>query len=798
MYTKFSIKLPFFFLLSILFLNLNILAQGSCDNDTIAPMVVCQGNINLSIEEYENDVVIQAAALDNGSSDNCTSSENLNFRITLNGNTSTPPVATFLKLAEGEYTIYLWVGDEDNNWNICQGHVIIGQGCSEDLTPPTALCFLGMQVVVEGDPAQVTISAASLNQESFDNCTAPEDLFFRIVGGTNSTTPPTTETIEFTTDDLGTQDVTLWVGDMEGNWSNCITNVQVTLPSDTRISGKVFIENNGNCELDENEQGMEAQSVAITGNISNQTYYAVTDANGFYSVNVPNDTEDTAYTIKLATTLNYGMNCPNSQIISSPLAAEINLNIPVELPAACHLLTIDVGTPYLEHCAANTYYVNYCNYGTATVENAMITLVLPETLTLDSAMVDFIPLGDNRFSISVGQVEAGACGSFEFYTFLDCEAVVGQAHRVAVEIIPSSNCESINPDWSGASIQIIGICDEENEEVIFEIINVGDGDMDDVQQYIIVEEIILLKKEDFKLDSGESLMVTLPADGTTWHIGTEQVPFHPGFSQPSVTIEGCGGVNTLGIATMFHEDEADAAHSIDYQQSILSPVWNELQVYPAGYGEENYIKSSVMLEYLISFTNDFDETAKQVVIEFELSEYLNLSTIRPGISNGVYEFELEDNIARFIFNDLATLTDDFGFVKFGVAQQANNAGGTVIQNQAVIYVDNDILYAAEPTFHTVGKNFIEVTSSTNHTEFVNATLQVFPNPVIDILTLQIIDYQLIEGVFKLFNTKGQLLTSFTFEEQKITIENLDLPTGLYFYQIEDEGVLVQSGKLAVK
>lgn len=77
----------------------------------------------------------------------------------------------------------------------------------------------------------------------------------------------------------------------------------------------------------------------------------------------------------------------------------------------------------------------------------------------------------------------------------------------------------------------------------------------------------------------------------------------------------------------------------------------------------------------------------------------------------------------------------------------------------------------------------------------SAELHVFPNPFTNALTITMADASPdLNGVLSLYNyTGGQVLTVHLTE--KTTVLDVNLPSGIYFYQISDHGKTLQSGKL---
>ena len=242
----------------------------------------------------------------------------------------------------------------------------------------------------------------------------------------------------------------------------------------------------------------------------------------------------------------------------------------------CPQLEVNIHTPFLRRCMSSTFYVEYCNHGTAAEDSATIEIDFDAFLTIDSASVPMAALpGINNYEIDIGTLPIGACGSFEVYTTLGCESVVsGQGHCTTAHIYPDSFCVPPNPLWNEASIQVSSRCEDE-DTLKFTIENVGSGNMLTPGGYIVIEDVILKTDSTFQLNAGDSLTFKQPANGSTWTLQAEQVPEHPGKSSlPTTVLEGCGvnsaGTFTTGILSNTTPDDEDFFLDIDWQENVES------------------------------------------------------------------------------------------------------------------------------------------------------------------------------------------------------------------------------------
>jgi PKD repeat protein len=177
---------------------------STCDasvtiEDNVAPTAICQ-DITVQLDA-NGEVVITAADIDNGSFDNCGT-----VTLTIDGGANDQ---TFDCTSVGVQTVTLTVTDANGNTSTCDAQVTI-----EDNVAPTAIC---QDITVQLDAnGEVTITAADIDNGSFDNC---GDVTLTLDGGASELT--------FECASAGTQTVTLTVTDQSGNTSTCDASVTV-------------------------------------------------------------------------------------------------------------------------------------------------------------------------------------------------------------------------------------------------------------------------------------------------------------------------------------------------------------------------------------------------------------------------------------------------------------------------------------------------------------------------------------------------------------------------------------------
>jgi gliding motility-associated-like protein len=165
--------------------------------DNTPPTAVCQ-DVTVSLDAA-GEGSLTAIQVNNGSSDNCTDSDNLILSI---------DKTSFDCSDIGNTTVTLTVEDENGNTATCSSTVTI-----EDERAPTAVC---QNITINLDGAgNASIVPSDVDGGSSDNCSLDNAAF--------TITPNA-----FTSADLGDNNVTFTVYDMAGNSASCTAVVTVT------------------------------------------------------------------------------------------------------------------------------------------------------------------------------------------------------------------------------------------------------------------------------------------------------------------------------------------------------------------------------------------------------------------------------------------------------------------------------------------------------------------------------------------------------------------------------------------
>lgn len=567
------------------------------------------------------------------------------------------------------------------------------------------------------------------------------------------------------------------------------------------ITGKIARDEQINCTVDGNELVLPNFWVSATK--GNDTYYAISDSLGEYRFTL--DTGE--YIITLHPPNNLWTPCDNEVAVEVESDSTSTLDFSMETISDCPLLVINSSFPIARPCFDNnTMVVQYCNEGTQLAENAYVKIEIDEDLSYVNSSISLTSQNGNLLTFDIGNVDVTECGSFTVTYMLDCETELGEDICIQSHIYPDTTCLPTNPNWNGAFVEVDIEC--QDSLVNFYLENTGSADMPSENEYIVIEDAILLISEPFQLAEGEVETFSLPANGSTYRIIAEQVEFAPGDPFPTAYIEDCnynsmnsssGFVNqfSLGDDTPFWDNECTIA------TSSFDP--NDKQGFPVGYDDGSnyiyYIRPNTDLEYLIRFQNTGSDTAFTVKIRDKISPNLDISSIKVGASSHPYEWRIYDkDILEFTFN-VIMLPDSnvnepasHGFVEFKISHKEDLPLGSLIWNTAAIYFDyNDPIFTNE-TLHKIEENFITV--STQRPIKEDYSLLVRPNPFQGFAIFEM-KKEIKDGLFELYDVTGKLAWQQKFSGSEFELKRNTLTAGIYFYKISGNGNAINSGKIII-
>ena len=628
------------------------------------------------------------------------------------------------------------------------------------------------------------------------------DAAYQFPNTANPLSPAYPESVvinNFSADVTAVHFVAVKIGDVN---NTALPSLRVQEDHFSYIRGRVFHDENDNCQSDNGEIGPVTWIVRAEGALGT-TFYGATLPNGEYRINVPLG----SYTVSVVLPSDniWDIQCNNAQqVVFTEFMEQANgVNFGVRSDSDCPQPEVNIGIEFLRRCFENTYTVQYTNQGAEPIEDAYVNVTLDPFFTFVGSSLPVAAVNGRTYTFEVGDVEVFGTNTFTVTISVSCEAELTQTHCISAEMFPVAPCE-IDPNWSGASLRVAGEC--QGDQVVFTITNEGE-DMNDPVEYIVVEDIMIqLMEDDLLLGSGQSRQVELPANGSTWRLELRQVAFHPDNNYQAAFVEGCGtGESSFGFINQFSLGDEKPNYDLDCMPNIGAYDPNDKQGFPLGVGEEGFIRPGQALDYLIRFQNTGTDTAFTVVVRDTLSEWLDLASIRPGTSSHPYAFNFSDeNAIQFVFSNIMLPDSNVnepashGFVRFSIRQRPDVPLGTAIRNRAGIYFDFNEPVITNTTLHTVQENFLTTVDVKDVAVRPGLELNVFPNPVSHSAQFQFSSGGIERGLLQVWNAQGQLVGTQPFSGDQTTWNASGMRQGLYFFQIVSGGQTVASGKMLVR
>ncbi len=588
-----------------------------------------------------------------------------------------------------------------------------------------------------------------------------------------------------------------WYGETPNNFIDSTTAIVSFIDNPSFIKINLMIDSDENCMFDASELPFAGMGVQVTN--GDETYYGTTNANGMTTITV--ESPDT-YEVSIPSVQYYPYwnLCQESFTVDSEPNQTSEVTFLLDEIEICPDLWVDLGTFRLRRCTEETYYIYAGNQGTEPAIDPYVTIEFDPFLTVVNSSLSWSNQVDNTYTFDLQDLAVNETEFFTVTVSVDCDVPLGQTHCSTAHIYPDSICTEPSVDWDGSSVKVSGECI--NDEVQFTIENVGTGNMLEALEYIVIQDNILLDEPgDFQLVAGQQLQLPFMPAGATLRLEADQANGHPGFSMPTVAVEGCGGTPfSTGFVTIFGEDDQNFSVDTDCQENVDSYDPNDKQGFPKGYGNANYIRVGEEIDYLIRFQNTGTAPAINVNIVDQIDPGLDFSTLRPGASSHDYTYEVfGDREINFKFaninlpDSVSNEPESHGFVKFKIKPLKDLPLETTVFNKAAIYFDFNPPVLTNETQHTIGEKFI----LTDIQNLLGASIQtkVQPNPFSISTTIIVEGMENQQLTFRLYDQLGQLVRQEQFADTQLEFVRGNLSPGIYFFEIADAKQKISIGKI---
>ncbi len=564
------------------------------------------------------------------------------------------------------------------------------------------------------------------------------------------------------------------------------------------VTGRVFLDTLENCAYDAGEPWMPNTSIILELLPSGAGGTVVSP---FMSAQIyvpPGDTLARVYALGLN---HPGGSCTLVYEFSVPGDQDINLTAYFPVQAVdCPQLRVDISAPPPQPCLNQTYAVRSCNYGLSEAEGVYAEVQLDPRLTFQSSSIPATPLPGNRWRFELGTIQSFDCSAFTISCQLDCDVAAGEVVCSEARIFPDTVCLP-DTSWNGARVLAQAICS--GDSVHFTLTNQSLIPTAPALDYIIAEDLIMYRQDVYQLGAGDSVKFSMEANGATWHLRARQQPGYPGGWFTNATIEGCGTNPSTGVFLQYPFSAGQFNRSRECQAAQLTDSSNAVAAFPVGYGSAHLIERGDELEYLVQFQNTGADTAHTVEIWIDLPAGLNPGSVIPGAASHPYTFSQNQNgLLRFVFENInlpdsaANPANSRGFVSYRAWPLPDIPSGSVISGNAEIYFDTIPPISTNTVFHTIGEVFRTLVSGTNPVA-QQLKLEVFPNPASRYVQFQCGACGGADWQIDVFSPAGRLLKTVRAAGERAELDCLDLPPGLYFFQVRVDRRPATSGKITV-
>jgi len=500
----------------------------------------------------------------------------------------------------------------------------------------------------------------------------------------------------------------------------------------TVIEGTVYAEVEETCSLDGSDVAADGIVVRLTNESTGEIFHTITNNEGEYEIELPVAT----YLIE---PLRSGEVAPSG-------CDEVRINNAAPVATVADIFVTGTNCGPMEtwisitrqvRCFQNGMGVYYRNPTADTIRDVVVTVELDPFYVGVSATVPIASQVGQLLTFSIGDVPPFRTQNFQVFYTISCDAELGQTHCTRSEVFPNGFCQEA-PDWSGALVNIDELtCD--GDSITFRVSNIGTNPMTIPLNYIVIEDGIMMTPVPIingMLEVGEVFEVTIPAEGETYQVRTNQEPGAPVDNErPSLLINGCDGsavIPTNDLGNFFTLGNGVPWEDIVCRRNRGSYDPNDKFGYPLGY-DGGQIEPGTRLAYEIRFQNTGTDTAYTVIIRDTLPEALDLATLKLEGGTHEYDISLDTNrVLTFVFNEInlvdstTNLAGSQGMISFSINHNPLLQPGEFIDNQAAIYFDFN-----EPVITNLSRHMIAIEPLPNSTRQQLAqsiAVEVYPNP----------------------------------------------------------------------
>lgn len=454
-----------------------------------------------------------------------------------------------------------------------------------------------------------------------------------------------------------------------------------------------------------------------------------------------------------------------------------------------------------------TYQLNYQNTAFDTAFSAYIDVEI-DTAKIDSISSPYsYTLTGNILRFQIGNVRPFGNSSITYNIKLKTSVIIGSSICHRASIFP--NCNVFQYPSNDSSVIEVQMRCKSNDTVEVQLKNIGTKNQHDWGIVKSYEDVIILKTDTFKLNSGDIIKFKYKLD--TNKVYTAEIfnnnndPIHPVLIRHDDICTNKKPLIQNNPVLMFnrHDEAREYEEDCDVVRGSYDP--NIKSVIPIGLFSEHYTATGTELKYRIDFQNTGTDTAFRVVLIDTLNDLLNMASFVPGISSHSYSVEFGGRAVKFIFDPIK-LVDSFhnepashGFVTFKIKHNQGITPKSKIENKADIYFDYNAPVRTNTVFNTIFDTIqIYVPKGGSSILGINdMTTLIYPNPASEKVIISMSE-PIKDLKIELYDMQGKLVSEFQSNNKNTAELNvLNLQKGLYILRCMSGDKLIVMKKIEI-
>jgi hypothetical protein len=487
----------------------------------------------------------------------------------------------------------------------------------------------------------------------------------------------------------------------------------------------------------------------------------------------------------------------------------------------CPLLLVDIGSNRRRPCFKSSTFISFRNEGTIDENNVEVIVVLPDSVYPISASHPYLINNEGHLVFEIGNLNSKTSGIITIIDSMACDLSLSNTQACSFAwISPVNSCYNnllnLLP-WDSSQIIVNGgiFIDDSDTCYRFVIENVG-ASMEDFLTFDVYSGISFLQRNSFLLGKNDSLVVLVC--GTDYaQILVNQHPSNP--QAKFAYLSPPTNDSTVVYIYEYINIDQKLESAIECLTVVNAYDPNDKNVTPSGWGNNNFVSPSALLDYKIRFQNTGNDTAYNIVlIDTINATVFDVSKLILGGSSHPYRFEASgdygDVVFYFYFDNINLLDSmnhepySHGFVNFKIGAHDNIQQGTIAKNFVDIYFDfnppirtNTSMVTLKDTLLFEGNSVtVRVVGDGVRIEDglrSKINWKIYPNPTSSSFNIEISELNNLYSV-GIKNIMGQTIHSEKVQTNQTLIDASKWSNGIYFISLKDEkGVLKGMKKIII-